>query len=295
MHDHSDIERLLEQYGARQRGRRFDCPKCETVRSVAILPVTGEYRVERAFCHKCEWKATANDLRREMHLEVVAPSPGQVQAGQRMSMESKELKREYHALIRELSHVRHTIGQTRDPGDDRAWSKLAFLHEREGRVERRMIEIDDRIHSISRGGVMRTPENDHKSDWERLASERWKLANRIERSGLIGGAGVDVPSGEPIPYLGREWREIPSHVRERITAVHQRECGHDLKKAKEHSIGRRWDRMTGVDRAIVAGSIRMDREEAGRTRFINSNWRELPLAARNAITQRHEHQHEHTR
>jgi len=64
----AELESLLKQAGAILRGARFDCPKCESKRSVNILPPNARFDYWGFYCHKdgCEWRGNARTLQKEL-------------------------------------------------------------------------------------------------------------------------------------------------------------------------------------------------------------------------------------
>ncbi|HEY6272470.1 MAG TPA: hypothetical protein VIX19_10815 [Terriglobales bacterium] len=137
-----DLLSLLEQAGARVRGRRADCPSCKRRRAVSINPEEGVY-----CCHglDCDFRGNSNLLARQLgisrewlprreflrrlRLERRADAMARYLYS-RLQSRRFELLDEFRALDR-LRHRAIAAGE----GHGAFWDALAFIYQRQSVIE----------------------------------------------------------------------------------------------------------------------------------------------------------------
>lgn len=148
-----DLSELLEQAGARPRGRRNNCPKCSGFRTVA-------HTDECFYCHRCQWKGNVVTLMRELGFKDER-SYAEKQRDRRARERAHEAALRLHgvahmrqlellAKLRNLGLMEllaHEAGRTED-----SWETLASVYAERPAIERELDLLEsgdaDTVYSV---------------------------------------------------------------------------------------------------------------------------------------------------
>jgi ribosomal protein L37AE/L43A len=136
---------LLEQAGARPRGKRHDCPKCGGIRTLT-------HTEEVFFCQRCQWKGNTITLAKELGLYQRLPRPEYVR--QRRARERARLAAEWLAqrvkerrLALDQAHRDYLdairSGHEAGPGSELGWEGMATAHETLREVRAELLALED--------------------------------------------------------------------------------------------------------------------------------------------------------
>ena len=127
---HYHLPALLEQAGARPRGKRHDCPKCGGRRTVT-------HRDEVFYCHRCQWRGNTVTLARELGLaqrlspaEYRDPRQRRERADRGARDLYERIKARRFALLDELHALNRVEWHSHDAGSEHpvTWDALAMVY-----------------------------------------------------------------------------------------------------------------------------------------------------------------------
>lgn len=138
------IEELLEQAGARPRGKRHECPKCGGLRTVT-------HTEECFYCHKCGWKGNTVTLAKEIGVYRRLPSE-EYRELRRKRERAQEATRRLYAVahkrqlelreqLRELGRA-ETLAHEAGPEDPNTWEILSRVYAEQPRIEQELDALE---------------------------------------------------------------------------------------------------------------------------------------------------------